>query len=108
VPTDAPPPSHWEPFASLILEAAYESTMWGAILNARQGTSNIALLTLLGGCAFGNSEDWILSAIRRALEMTSGFDIDIKLVSYGARPPLILQIAEDFFNASAGKVGPVG
>jgi len=39
----------------------------GTILNARQGTSNIALLTLLRGGAFGNSEDWILSAIRRAL-----------------------------------------
>jgi hypothetical protein len=67
----------------LILEAAYESTMWEAALNAQRGTSNIVLLTLLGGGAFGNREGWILDAMRRALEMTSGFDIDVRLVSYG-------------------------
>ena len=28
------PPSHWEAFASLVLEAAYEATMLAALLNA--------------------------------------------------------------------------
>jgi hypothetical protein len=76
--------------------------MLAAVLNARRGSSNIVLLTLLGGGAFGNREDWILAAMRRALEMTSGFDIDVRLVSYGAPPPLILRIAEDF-KVSAGR-----
>jgi hypothetical protein len=66
------PAARWEPFASLILDAAYESTMWGAVLNARRGTSNIVLLTLLGGGAFGNREDWIMAAIRRAFEKLLG------------------------------------
>jgi hypothetical protein len=43
----------WKPFASLVLEAAYEATLWAAVLNARRGVSNIVLLTSLGGGAFG-------------------------------------------------------
>ena len=38
----------------LVLEAAYEATMWSAVLNARRGASKVVLLTLLGGGAFGN------------------------------------------------------
>jgi hypothetical protein len=43
--------SHWAPFASLILQAAYEATMAAAVLNARRGASNVVLLTQLGGGA---------------------------------------------------------
>ena len=50
------PPSHWEPFASLVLQAAYEATMWAAVLNAQRGASNVVLLTQLGGGAFGNDD----------------------------------------------------
>jgi hypothetical protein len=42
---------HRRPFAVLVLEAAYEATMWAAVLNARRGASNIVLLTFLGGGA---------------------------------------------------------
>jgi hypothetical protein len=35
------PPAHWEPFALLVLEAAYEATMWATVLNAQRGTSNV-------------------------------------------------------------------
>jgi hypothetical protein len=42
------PSRHWRPFASLVLEAAYEATMWAAALNAHRGASKIVLLTLLG------------------------------------------------------------
>jgi hypothetical protein len=75
--------------------------MWGAVLNARRGASNIVLLTLLGGGAFGNREDWILAAVRRALEMTSRFDIDVRLVSYGAPRQSILQMAGYFKTTTA-------
>jgi len=62
-------PSHWQPFASLILQAAYEATMWAAVLNAQRGASNVVLLTSLGGGAFGNDENWIYDAMWRALQM---------------------------------------
>src|SRR5271156_4962013 len=43
------PPSHWQAFASLVLQGAYEATMWAAVLNAQRGESNFVLLTRLGG-----------------------------------------------------------
>ena len=90
------PHSHWEAFASLVLQAAYEATMWAAVLNARRGASNVVLLTQLGGGAFGNHDDWIHAAMRRALEMVSGFALDVRLVSYGTPSRPILQMAEIF------------
>ncbi len=39
------PHSHWEGFASLVLQAAYEATMLAAVLNAKRGASNAVLLT---------------------------------------------------------------
>ncbi len=81
---------------SLVLQAAYEATMWAAVLNAQRGASNVVLLTQLGGGAFGNDEDWIHAAMRRALEMMSEFDLDVKLVSYGTPPPALLHMAEEF------------
>lgn len=89
------PPSHWQPFASLVLEAAYEATMWAAVLNAQRGTSNVVFLTLLGGGAFGNHSSWIHAAIRRSFAMMSGFAIDARLVSYGTPSQEILQIAKE-------------
>ena len=76
-------PQHWEAFAQLVLDAAYEATMLEAVLNARRGASDIVLLTLLGGGAFGNDADWIHTAIRRAVTKVHGFDLDVRLVSYG-------------------------
>jgi protein-tyrosine phosphatase len=90
------PISHWGPFASLILEAAYEATLWAAVLNAQRGASNIVLLTSLGGGAFRNSDRWIFAAIRRALQMVAALDLEVRLVSYGTPPQAMIQIAEDF------------
>ena len=89
------PPSHWEAFASLVLEAAYEATMLAAVLNAQRGVSNVVLLTQLGGGAFGNRDDWIHGATRRALETMSGMDLDVRLVSYGAPSRALVQMAEE-------------
>jgi hypothetical protein len=55
----------------LVLEAAYEATMLAAVLNKQRGASNVVLLTLLGGGAFGTKAEWINAAIRRALAMMS-------------------------------------
>ena len=90
------PSSHWEAFASLVLQAAYEATMLAAVLNAQRGASNVVLLTQLGGGAFGNHDDWIHAATRRALEMMSRFALDVRLVSYGTPSRAILQMARDF------------
>lgn len=72
----------WAPFAKLILEAAYEATLCAAILNkARTGCDRL-FLTLLGGGAFGNPPEWIMAAIRRALEEYADFGLNIAIVSY--------------------------
>jgi len=88
--------AHWKPFAVLVLEAAYEATMWAAVQNAQRGVSNVVFLTLLGGGAFGNQSSWIYASIRRALKLVTSFDLDVRLVSY--RPPSkeVLAFFEDF------------
>jgi hypothetical protein len=90
------PPAHWKPFASLVLDAAYEATMPAAVLNKQRGASNVVLLTFLGGGAFGNEDDWILGAIRRAIRLMAGFSLDVRLVSYGEPSRAIQQMAKDF------------
>lgn len=90
------PSPHWEAFGSLVLQAAYEATMLAAVLNARRGGSKVVLLTELGGGAFGNDPAWIHAAMRRALDMMSGFELDVRLVSYRTPSRGILQMAKDF------------
>ena len=86
----------WEPFAQLVLEAAYEATLCAAILNARRGASNIVLLTRLGGGAFGNNDEWIDAAMHRALSMVAGSGLDVRLVSYGAPSQSLLEMERAF------------
>jgi hypothetical protein len=92
-------PIHWERFARLILEAAYEATMWAAVLNAARGSSSVVLLTSLGGGAFGNAESWIEDALRRALQLARGYDLDVRLVSY-SEPSTTFRRIEDEFRFS--------
>jgi hypothetical protein len=88
-------PSHWKAFACLVLEGAYEATMWAAVVNAQRGASNVLLLTSLGGGAFGNDETWIIRAMRRALGMMRDTALDTKLVSYGAPSRALLHVADE-------------
>jgi hypothetical protein len=87
---------HWQAFATLVLEAAYEATLWAAVANARRGASNVVLMTRLGGGAFGNDDDWIDAAIRRALDRARGRALDVRLVSYGPPSGTLLQLARDY------------
>ena len=73
----------WQDFAQLVLDAAYEATLLAGVLNSRQGGSNIVLLTMLGGGAFGNAPEWIHTAIQRALDKTQVHGLDVRMVSYG-------------------------
>ncbi len=90
------PAMYWKSFATLILQASYEATIWAAVLNAQRGGSKVILLTRLGGGAFGNDDDWIHFAMRRALKKVEGFDLDVKLVSYGSPSPAIVEMVADF------------
>ncbi|QIG97173.1 hypothetical protein [Bradyrhizobium sp. 6(2017)] len=90
------PSAHWKPFASLVLEAAYEATLLAAVLNKQRGMSNVVLLTHLGGGAFGNEDEWIDAAIRRALTTMSRFELDVRLVSYREPTRKTRQLVEDF------------
>jgi len=90
------PKAAWRLFACLVLEAAYEATLWAGVLNAQRGNSNVVLLTRLGGGAFGNDDDWIDAAMRRALDKVVGFALDVQLVSRSAPSRELLQMVRDF------------
>ncbi|ACA16009.1 conserved hypothetical protein [Methylobacterium sp. 4-46] len=77
--------SAWEPFARLVLEAAYEATLLASLLNSARGGTNRVLLTRLGGGAFGNEDAWIDDAILRACRLMIAADLDVSIVSHG--PP---------------------
>ena len=74
----------WQPFARLVLSAAYEATLWAGVLHAQAGGARTVLLTRLGGGAFGNEDVWIDWAIRRAITLAAAHDLDVRLVNYGA------------------------
>ena len=78
------PACHWDRFANLILESAYEATLCAAIINANRCGSNKLFLTQLGGGAFGNESSWIYNAMTRAFSIYKDYDLDIKIVSYGS------------------------
>lgn len=77
-------PSAWEPFARLVLEAAYEATLLAAARARQRGASARVLLTRLGGGAFGNHGRWIDDAIGRALARVEWAGLDVHLVSFGS------------------------
>ena len=88
------PPEDWAPFATLVLEAAYEATLWAAVLNAARGRSRTVFLTLLGGGAFGNAREWIEAALTRAAARFRGVGLTLVLVSYRAPDERLSQLAE--------------
>ena len=89
------PSALWTDFAKLILEAAYEATLAAAVYNANSYGSNKVFLTLLGGGAFGNPEEWILSAIRKALLAYKDADLDVAIVSYYQSNPQVKALADE-------------
>jgi hypothetical protein len=90
------PPTAWEAFARLVLEAAYEATLLTAVEQSSAGGSNIVLMTRVGGGAFGNADDWIDGAIVRALGVVENAGLDIRLVSHAQIHDSNRTIAEQF------------
>jgi len=90
----------WESLAKLVLEAAYEATLWAALLNAqRHGTpgSRRVFLTALGGGVFGNKMEWIAAAMERAFSRFSDKDLDVRIVTYsGSIDPRLQDLARTF------------
>lgn len=92
------PSALWTDFAKLILEAAYEATLAAAVYNANHYGSNKVFLTLLGGGAFGNPENWILDAIRKALLAYKNADLDVVIVSYQQSNPRVKELADEVMS----------
>lgn len=74
------PPSLWRPVGTLVLDAAYEATLWAAVL---AGSPRV-FLTLLGGGVFGNPPEWIAAAIGRAVARleAAGARLDVTLLHF--------------------------
>ena len=90
------PSARWRAFATLVLDAAYEATLWAATLNTHRTASTVVYLTRVGGGAFGNETAWIDGAIRRALKMVPGVGLDVRLVSYGQPDRELLRLVGEF------------
>lgn len=84
----------WQPFARLVLEAAYEATLHAALINLARSGSPVVYLTLLGGGAFGNPTAWILDAIAQALHKFKHAPLDVRIVSYGDSDPLVKSLVD--------------
>jgi hypothetical protein len=88
----------WEPWARLVLEAAYEVTLLAAILNSSSKGNNRVFLTLLGGGVFGNATDWITAAILRALNLYKHVDLDVIIVSYSLSNMAVQYLIDRFLE----------
>lgn len=88
------PAPRWEPFARLVLEAAYEATLRAAWERHHQGAPARVLLTRLGGGAFGNDDRWIDDAIAHALQQVEGAGLEVLLVSFRSVHPGHAALAE--------------
>jgi hypothetical protein len=92
-------PDLWEPFARLVLEAAYEATMAAALLNRARTGNKTVYLTLLGGGVFGNRTAWIIDSLRRALRRYVAWDLNVAIVSYGASNDHVRRLVTHYPNA---------
>jgi hypothetical protein len=75
---------YWESFARLILEATYEATLCSALINLERTGCNKVFLTLVGGGAFGNENNWILESLEMAISKFRYSPLEIRIVSYGS------------------------
>ena len=90
------PAERWKSFAVLVLEGAYEATLWAAVINAQRFSSKVLFLTQLGGGAFGNARPWIYDAMRRALNKVVGVGLDVRFLSYQQPERELERLAREF------------
>ena len=70
---------HWASLAEIVLDAAYEATLWAAVLNRARGGTRDVFLTALGGGVFGNDIAWIGTAMGRAMARAHAMCADINV-----------------------------
>ena len=58
--------------------------MLAAVEQASNGGSNTVLLTRIGGGVFANGDDWIDSAIVRAMDLVKDAGLEIIFVAHGS------------------------
>ena len=90
------PNSNWQPFAQLVLDAAYEAAFCEAVINAAQTGNRSLFLTLIGGGVFRNDVEWIRSAIRRSVEVFRSYALVVHIVSYQHSDLRVQQLVSEF------------
>lgn len=69
--------------------------MAAAVQNAQETGNNTVYLTLLGGGAFGNSEEWIIDAIRQALLAYQDAGLNVLIVSHLRSKPSVKALVDE-------------
>jgi hypothetical protein len=83
---------YWQEFACLVLEATYEATFYAALENFVKTGIDKVYLTMVGGGAFGNREEWIMDALRKVISKFSDSPLDVSIVSYGKSKPAVVEL----------------
>jgi hypothetical protein len=86
----------WEAVARLVLEATYEATFYAAKLNYERTGCHKLFLTLVGGGAFGNPQNWVFEAILGAANLFKNCPLEVAVVSYGSSNSALKQFCADF------------
>lgn len=90
------PAESWREFACLILDAAYEATLYIAMQNLLENGQRRVFLTLLGGGVFGNDREWIMAGLRRALLKFAALELDVVIVSHSRSNPAVRALVDEF------------
>jgi len=91
---------NWELFARLVLESAYESTLYAAVENYMRNPekpgSRKVFLTALGGGVFGNDMEWIKDAMSKSFTKFQDIGLEIHLVSFRFSTREFVQLQREF------------
>lgn len=85
-----------EAFKQRVIENTLRPKPVAAVLNYHDTGNPRVYLTLVGGGAFGNDLSWIVSALRRALNLVSNHPLDVRLVNNRKVPVEIESLIREF------------
>jgi hypothetical protein len=69
-------------FANAVLKKSYEATVYAAVLNAETTGNRDLFLTFVGGGAFGNKDDDIISVVMTTVSLAKSYGINPIVVCY--------------------------
>jgi uncharacterized protein (TIGR02452 family) len=77
----------WELLAKIILDATYEATLLAAYKTFKKTGNKKVFLTLVGGGAFKNKDEWIHDAINRSVKIANDkqLGLDIIIVDFDGK-----------------------